>query len=514
MTDFSEIAPGHVFVARGKLQNVDADVVVVPTDGYFTVEPRWNGLWPDDPDVRSRRPSSWSIGSCEPIRPPRGRLGGPDLWFIDVAVHNGETPEQVISKIVVSVEKVLATCAGQSGGHGRSRPLVAIPTLGVSGGGLGGVRGELIRRLLAEARLSARRHGVDVVIVAYEPADHAAFQFIRRSSPPWLSADHDTAARQFAEKARSGDLALFVGAGVSMSSGLPSWGDLTEALMRKSPGLPVEPGHSLNALDLAELISLEDDNFRKNIVAELNTDAKPGLGHLLLAGLGCDEVVTTNFDLLYERAANYRDKRVAVLPWALLAERRPWLLKMHGDISNQESIVLSRGDFARYDSANGPAGAVVQALMMSRHLLVVGASMTDDNFLRLAHEVQDFFKAKSDGSRVLGTVLSLGSEPIRQRLLAKSFAYIDTSAGSIDQDDPRNLAIFLDAVGMYAASDTSFLLDARYRSLLDDTESEVADDVKRWTAKVARLAQAEPSGPWAELWKSLQGFGASTQVLQ
>lgn len=277
-----------------------------------------------------------------------------------MAVHGGETPDQVVEKIVTGVDKIISRTSGGPAAHGRTRPLVAITTLGVSGGGLGEVRGQLIRRLLAGARSSAERHGVDVVIVAYEPSDHAAFQYIRRSESKWLSTDLDRAAEHLAGKARSGDLALFVGAGVSMSSGLPSWDDLTKALMEMSPGEPLGSDHSLNALDLAELISIEDANFRKNVVDELSTDAKPGLGHALLAGLGCDEVVTTNFDLLYERAANYRDNglTVTVLPWNTLAERRPWLLKMHGDINNQDSVVLSRGDFARYDSANGPAGAV------------------------------------------------------------------------------------------------------------------------------------------------------------
>lgn len=31
---------GHVFVVRGSIDSIDADVVVVPTDGFFTVERR------------------------------------------------------------------------------------------------------------------------------------------------------------------------------------------------------------------------------------------------------------------------------------------------------------------------------------------------------------------------------------------------------------------------------------------------------------------------------------------
>ena len=108
-------------------------------------------------------------------------------------------------------------------------------------------------------------------------------------------------------------------------------------------------------------------------------------------------------------------------------------------------------------------------------------------------------------------MLSLGPQPVRQRLLAGSFEFVDTSAEAIDDDGPRNLAIFLDAVGMYAAADTSFLLDPRYRSLLSEDASEVADEVRALASKVQQLAVADPPGPWAELWKSLQDFGASSK---
>lgn len=252
---------GHVFVVRGKLGNVDVDAMVVPTDGHFTVEPRWNVLWPNEPDPGPRKPDAWGIGSVGQVRLSVPPQGAPDLWFIDVAVHWNETADDVIQKIVEGLDSIVEATSGKRATHGRSRPLVAIPTLGVSGGGLGEVRGQLVQRLLTGARKSAERHGVDVVIVAFEASDHAAFQYVRRAESSWLPSDLDSEAKHLAAKARSGDLALFVGAGVSMSSGLPSWDDLTAALMEKSPGLPIESGHTLNALDLAELISLEDANF-------------------------------------------------------------------------------------------------------------------------------------------------------------------------------------------------------------------------------------------------------------
>ncbi|MEK8226511.1 SIR2 family protein [Oerskovia sp. M15] len=60
---------------------------------------------------------------------------------------------------------------------------------------------------------------------------------------------------------------------------------------------------------------------------------------------------------------------------------------MHGDVDRPATIVLSRSSFVRYDTRWKPVGSLVQSLMMTKHLLVVGASMTDDNLLRFAYEV-------------------------------------------------------------------------------------------------------------------------------
>lgn len=128
---------GHVFVVRGKLQNIDADVLVIPTDGNFAVETTWRGLWGSDPGFRRRKPSGWGVGSCEPARTAESLAELPDIWFIDVAKHPDEEQNQVISKIVAGIAKIIEHSCTAKSSHGRQRPLVAIPTLGVSGGGPG-----------------------------------------------------------------------------------------------------------------------------------------------------------------------------------------------------------------------------------------------------------------------------------------------------------------------------------------------------------------------------------------
>jgi len=90
--------------------------------------------------------------------------------------------------------------------------------------------------------------------------------------------------------------------------------------------------------------------------------------------------------------------------------------------------VLTRRDFVRYDAASGPAGAAVQTLLRSRHLLVIGASLTHDNFLHLAHEMEHFLEEGGAKRRNLGTVLTFSADRGWAMLFQDVFDFVDVGA--------------------------------------------------------------------------------------
>ena len=52
---------------------------------------------------------------------------------------------------------------------------------------------------------------------------------------------------------------------------------------------------------------------------------------------GCEGVVTTNFYVLYEKAAAQPDSDdVSMMTWQPMDRRQPWVLKMHGDVDHRE----------------------------------------------------------------------------------------------------------------------------------------------------------------------------------
>lgn len=201
-----------------------------------------------------------------------------------------------------------------------------------------------------------------------------------------------------------------------------------------------------------------------------------------------------------------------VLPFNRTVPRAPWLLKMHGDARHPSTIVLSRSDFVGYDSRSRPMGSVVQSLLMTKHLLVVGASMTDDNFLRLAHEVFLFHAgSKRHASdrrpdQALGTVVTFRADEAQRRLWEDRFDLVAVSRGGEDNGRlARRLAVFLDAVAMLAAG-SHHLVDERYATLLDPGERPIAEAARRLNAEIRRLPAG--SSGWSRLAEALEDLGA------
>lgn len=232
---------GYVFVVHGRLENLDYDAVLIPTDDDFYVEDRWAPVLGVDPagseqvwSARAEaRPAEWEVnGGWRRARVGVLR-GTPAIWFIDSTNESGG-----VAGRVRRLEQVLKDMAnvGLEPGNGRPRPLVAMNVLGVGKGGSGGEeRGDSIKAQLDTCIDAVSQYNLDVVIVTPNRSDYAAVQTYRKdpSRHPGLPSEQD-AVKRLVEKARTGSLAVFLGAGVSMSAGLPSWNVLLDDLEQLS----------------------------------------------------------------------------------------------------------------------------------------------------------------------------------------------------------------------------------------------------------------------------------------
>ncbi|WP_285184590.1 SIR2 family protein [Rhodococcus sp. MEB041] len=479
-----------------------SDVLIVPASSRFV--PRhtwWRALGIDtEPPVaagtgRARRFTD-EVGFDRPA------------WILNVAHDGRPSVPWLIDGLADALRKISADHPPT--GDGRVRPLIAMPTLGVGLGGYDGVRGAVIKALLERTAEFVRSSAFDIVIVAENAADYAAFQSMRREGPPpphWSQAAEDLASA-----VRRDDVALLLGAGVSVPAGLPTWDQLLSQLKSDTlPDLDDTKFAELNVLDRAQLLSKASGattlGARTARAIGAVTQKSPTLAHCLLASLGVERAVTTNYDTLYEDAyeSAHGSDSISVLPRQEVHGDRSWLLKLHGDVAAPDSIVLSRRDFVRYDSERRPLASIVQSLMATNHVVVIGASMTDDNVLRLAHEVLAM-NAVNKHERPLGTVVTLRPDPVRAALWEGDFRFVSASDSPDDAVAARDLEIMLDRVAMYASDHTPFLVDSRYGELLDTEEKQLAQDLRDIADRV-RALDSTKRDRWAPLGKTLKSMG-------
>ncbi len=114
------------------------------------------------------------------------------------------------------------------------------------------------------------------------------------------------------------------------------------------------------------------------------------LSHAHLAAMPVREVVTTNYDTGYEQACQAVGKKVDVLPHSpgKRGNKGRWILKMHGCVTQPDSIVLTRQDYVRYNERFAALGGILMSALLARHIVFLGFSLSDDNFARLFDAVQ------------------------------------------------------------------------------------------------------------------------------
>lgn len=491
-------------MVNGALQRLRADARLVPTDSGFHVLPSWHEITGPHPEkLQPRRWDTDRFGEA---------VGMPGVWFLDVARAD-------LTELTGDLGRVLRSMAASVTGpplaSARSRPLIAIPSVGGRAGGFNNRRGELITAILTALRDVTRLTGVDIVVVARDLATFSAYQASRRTrarkSEEAFGQDGSW-QRKLGKRIRDGEVALFFGAGVSISAGLPSWPGLINKLDQVAGGGKVEPSELPSPLDQAQLLANRlEGRFGSAVVEVLkhaNRDGSVGLSHALLAGYRCREAVTTNFDDLYERAVEDADGDPPDSVPTDQNGRQPWLLKLHGDIDDPASIVLSREQFVAYAGSSTARGAVLQSLMLTRHLLVVGASFSDDNLLRLLFEVKQLRQSSND--HPIGTVLTLTPDAAREEMLGDDFSFRPvTQQHDDDEVASRALEIELDRIGMYACVNASYLASPDFTGMLNDDEQAVAQQLRELAGAIDRLDRGERLvDGWRLVREALTSFGA------
>ncbi|HEU4568926.1 MAG TPA: SIR2 family protein, partial [Marmoricola sp.] len=340
---------GHLFLVHGRVESLVHDAALVPTNDAFDIEPTWRPVLEMEDPARLRPPGWPREGS--------GRAAdGRAIWF--VSVGPGLSTDDLVARVVHTARRVAG--ADLQPARNRVKRLLAVPVLGIEGGGHDRNRGEVVRQLLESLVEVVAALDLDIAVITPERSVHAAAQHVRgQPAPAGFSPGLRAEAARLGGLARSGELALFFGAGVSVPAGLPAWREMLEALAARAE-VSAEALAGLGPLDQAQLLQRRLPDLDDQIAEAAQRHHQPSLAHALLAGLRCREAVTTNYDRLYETAVAATDRgRPCVLPWEAAVGASAWVLKLHGDVTVPESVTFTRRDYVRFDARTRPAGALL-----------------------------------------------------------------------------------------------------------------------------------------------------------
>jgi SIR2-like domain len=122
---------------------------------------------------------------------------------------------------------------------------------------------------------------------------------------------------------------------------------------------------------------------------------------------------------------------------------------------------------------------IVQAFLVTRHMLFVGFSLSDENFHRVVDAVRRI-RSQVQGDARLGTVLSLGDGGLVESLWEQDLHRVrmldkPTGDGFPFPEAARRLEIFLDYLSMKTRTMAHLLVGRRFDSLLTVGERRLRD---------------------------------------
>lgn len=289
---------------------------------------------------------------------------------------------------------------------------------------------------------------------------------------------------------RTGDLILFMGAGVSAGSNLPAWTELLE----KRLGIPAEfvaDDYLKNDnLTLGEIAArrLGREQLQTSLRGIYNSPgAEPTLVHYALAALELSTYVTTNYDGLFEKAwERLHGRPLTVISTAtdalLHAGNDNKLYKIHGSAERvDELLVLTRSDYRRHYRANEQLFDELKNLMATKSTLFTGFSHTDPEVARLIDDIIYTYERElehaADGSKApeFYNMQFEDSFVANQRLAAKGLVSLNVRLAEGLQEDVRTIGVAESIADLVDAATTG--MDEE--TALDDELDSLVDYIRR-----------------------------------
>lgn len=192
--------------------------------------------------------------------------------------------------------------------------------------------------------------------------------------------------KELVHELSANNLAIFAGAGLSVSAGFVNWKELLTDLAEEL-GLDINKEEN-NLVSLAQYYVNSKCGKRSKInhliLNEFSQEAELTENHKILARLPIDTFWTTNYDKVIETALEEAGKVVDVkhcveqLPVSI-HKRDAVVYKMHGDYTLPNQAVLIKDDYEKYHLTRNDFFTALRGDLLTKRFLFLGLSFADPN---------------------------------------------------------------------------------------------------------------------------------------
>jgi nucleoside 2-deoxyribosyltransferase len=191
------------------------------------------------------------------------------------------------------------------------------------------------------------------------------------------------------EAVRQRRVLLFTGAGISVAAGMPTAKELLFIVQKKVSLSDI--ADFPNAMATAEAKIGRHELVSTVIAALRKGGLQPSKVHSLIASIGFDVIVTTNFDILLEEA--FRGAGRTCFPvvhpeeLAYADTNDILLIKIHGSIDRPDSLLLTSTDYRDFEAQKALLIQTLTHYFVTRSIIFVGYSLTDESLLRVIRDI-------------------------------------------------------------------------------------------------------------------------------
>ena len=227
---------------------------------------------------------------------------------------------------------------------------------------------------------------------------------------------------------KQGNVILFVGAGVSMNLGLPSWGALINKI---ADDLDYDPEifktlgehyalaeyYRISKGSIGPLRSWMDVNWHKPDIKVESSKV-----HELIAKAEFPIIYTTNYDRWLEYALDHYKKPytkiASVADLTKIKERNTQIVKFHGDFDDDKSIVLDETSYFERLEFETPLDIKLRSDVLGKSVLFIGYGLADINLRFLFYKLSKLWKANHNGAaQPRSYIFSPRPNPVQEAVL-------------------------------------------------------------------------------------------------